>query len=254
MTYDNEGADLPTSAGFLGGTLVATQNGLRRIDEIKIGDLVLVSADRENPNSYRPVSKLGRAKNAPMVSVRFSIKLNDDFHNERIVLAGLPLFLVDGFDPDVPEKYKERFRQKLGWQEIRDVESGLLVSTVTGNLADLWKIDQIWQTGQANVGWIEVGRDSGSGHLIKFHNGCVVEEKKDPAILDLGCSNDLIDDDFVCRYETEEMALYYAYKDTAYSIETEDGRPVVVGHGGLLIHPGKVSEAFYVWAHERIWA
>lgn len=97
---------------FPAGTPVWTLNGLRPIEDVRIGDLVLSQDVESGELAYRPV--IGATKRPPTSLVRIEAG-----QSERIDATGGHLFWVAG----------------EGWVRARQLHSGQLLHTPTGSVA-----------------------------------------------------------------------------------------------------------------------
>jgi hypothetical protein len=235
-------------AGFFAGTLVHTDRGLRPIGDLRIGDLVVSQSASSDENILRPVSSIAKSEQAPIILVRFSFRTGNDAQSESIVVAGLPYFFVSGIDPDYPEELKEELQHLLGWQEIRKVESILRVKSLTDPLASMRSVKQVWKGRTASLGWTEVSRDSDTGYPIEFNDDKSFEVKPVVTIHGLMEGREYLD-----RHESIDIANDVAMKSTVHSIEVEENLPFFIGSHGIFVQPGRTSNSFTAWAHERIW-
>ena len=169
MPYSPSDTETPMPAGFFAGTLVHTDRGLRRIGDLRIGDLVVSQSTSSDENILRPVSSIAKIEEAPIILVQFSFQTGNTAESESIVIAGLPYFFVSGIDPDYPEELKDELLHLLGWQEIRRVDRLLRVKSLTDPLASMWSVKQVWKSRTASLGWTEVSRDSDTGYPIEFN-------------------------------------------------------------------------------------
>jgi hypothetical protein len=247
MPYSSSAPETPMPAGFFAGTLVHTDRGLRRIDDLRIGDLV-VSQSSTDENILRPVSSVAKIEEVPIVLVRFSFRTGNDWQSESIVVAGLPYFFVSGIEPDYPEEYHDELKHLFGWQEIRKVESLLRVKSLSDPLASISSVKQVWKSSTASMGWIEVSRDSDTGYPIEFNDDQAFEERPVVDIHGLMEGREYLD-----RHESIDIANDWAMKSTVHSIELEESLPFFIGSHGVFVQPGRTPNSFTAWAHERIW-
>ena len=240
--------EAPMPAGFFAATVVHTDRGPRRISDLRIGDLVVSQSTSSDENILRPVSSIAKIEEAPIILVRFSFQTGNDEQSESIVLAGLPYFFVSGIDPDYPEELKDELQHLFGWQEIRKVESMLRVKSLTDPLARMWSVKQVWKSRTASLGWTEVSRDSDTGYPIEFNDDKAFEERPVVTIHGLMEGREYLE-----RHESSEAANDVAMKSTVHSIEVEENLPFFIGSRGIFVQPGRTSNSFTAWAHERIW-
>ena len=240
--------ETPMPAGFFPSTLVHTDRGLRRIEDLRIGDLVVSKSTSTDENILRPVSSVAKIEDTPIILVRFSFRTGNGAQSESIIIAGLPYFFVSGIDPDYPEEFKDELQHLFGWQEIRKVESLLRVKSLTDPFASMRSVKQVWQSRTASIGWIEVSRDSDTGYPIEFKDDQAFEVRKVVNIHGL-----MEGRDYLLRHETIEMADEVAMKSTVHAIEIEENLPFFIGSHGIFVQPGRTPDSFTAWAHERIW-
>ncbi|MCM3873250.1 MAG: Hint domain-containing protein [Pyrinomonadaceae bacterium] len=237
--------ETPMPAGFFAATLVHTDRGLRRIDDLRIGDLVVSRSTSTDENILRPVSSVAKIEEAPIILVRFSF---NDVKSESIVVAGLPHFFVSGIDPTYPEEYHDELKHLFGWQEIRKVDSLLRVKSLTDPLASMSSVKQVWKSRTASIGWTEVSRDSDTGYPIEFDDDKAFEEREVVTIHGLMEGREYLD-----RHESSVIANDVAMRSTVHAIEIEENLPFFIGSNGILVQPGRTPNSFTAWAHERIW-
>ena len=235
-------------AGFFAGTLVHTDRGLRRIDDLRIGDLVVSQSTSSDENILRSVSSIAKIEEAPIILVRFSFRTGNDWQSESIVVAGLPYFFVSGIDPDYPEEFHDELTHLFRWQEIRKVDSLLRVKSLTDPLASIWSVKQVWKSRTASLGWTEVSRDSDTGYPIEFNDDKAFEERPVVTIHGLMEGREYLD-----RHESSDIANDVAMKSTVHAIEIEENLPFFIGSHGIFVQPGRTPNSFTAWAHERIW-
>jgi len=240
--------DVCTSAGFHASTLVRTELGLRRISDLQIGDLVVSRSPSSDENIIQPVSKIARISEAPIVLVNFSCQSANGAQSESLVVAGLPRLFVSGIDPDYPAEYMNAIGYRTGWHEIREVTSMLRVKSLTDPHVYMWPARQIWNSKTATTGWIELARDSDFGYRIELNDEHIIEGKDKVLIKEITDGIDYLE-----RHDSDEIADHLAMRAPVYAIEIADNLPFFVGTNGIFVHAGSVTNAFTVWAHERIW-
>lgn len=240
--------DVPMPAAFFAGTLIHTDRGLRRISDVKVGDLVLSQSDSIDTTALRPVSNIATIDEVPIVVVRFSCRAASSVQSESMIMAGLPCFFVSGIDPEYPEEWRDELKAFLGWQEIRRIQSMLRVRSLADPLASMKSVKQVWRGRTPSLGWTELSYDSDSGYSIVFNDDDGFEETLVSNIHGLMEGRDYLD-----RHESSEIANDVAMKTTVHAIELEDNLPFFIGQHGILVQPGRTSKSFTAWAHERIW-
>ncbi|MBC3907422.1 Hint domain-containing protein [Undibacterium umbellatum] len=245
MNLDSPEVSMNTSGGFAGGTLIHTKDGLRRIDTIKVGDLILVPNGPNGESTYKPVARISKSDHAVMVAADIGF-CEHEYPGFKLVFSGLPAFLVFGIVPDYPEDEAEEYRSSFGWMSVDSIHVLYLLASSPGKHATFGSKAPLWKTNDANVAFELFGYDSEIGYQLTFKNGEIVDKKT--ADCDL-----FHDDDFSSKDDSPEDAEQCAYKDTAFSIETADVDPFFVGEGGLLVYAGRGSAEYKVWAYGRIW-
>jgi hypothetical protein len=108
-TFTPEVRLTPPAECFAGGTPVRTENGLRPVEKIKIGDRVLSKDVETGELAYKPVLHTTVRPPKELVTLRLG--------DERIVCTGGHRFWSSGD----------------GWTKARDLAPQTLLSTVTGN-------------------------------------------------------------------------------------------------------------------------
>ncbi len=107
---------------FVKGTLVETSEGLKAIEEIKIGDLVAAKKSVDGKVEFKPVVRLFRNKN--MSIFRVSFKVDGEDLETLGVTAEHPFWVTN-----------------KGWVNAKDLSVGSQISTMSGSVAVVTSIN-----------------------------------------------------------------------------------------------------------------
>lgn len=218
--------NLTRSAGLAAGTPVHTPQGLRRIETLVSGDVVLTPSADGGAAIPRRVTAVSGPTMRPAFRV-WCYGLNGDENvSQLVVVAGDQLFHVVGAvdaDPDFPPP--------AGWIEALRLLRSQVLEQAAGAGAQVSSVDPIWRTRSEGLGWIDLDRDSDAGCVIDLRSAPPVEARPVPgAVADFAG-----DPSFLDRYNDEEIAEEWAYKCAMHGVAVEDGAPFFVGDRGFVV-------------------
>jgi hypothetical protein len=205
----------PDSAGgcFTKGTLVHTREGLRPIEEIKVGDYVLSSPeDGTGQPEYKQVVNTFVFRDKIIKQVGFTKHVNEDY-TETVASTGDHPFWVEGVGWTRADALK-------GDDKLRKADGSLSLAC---NTAHIFRIPE-WHPGYkicTGLGWV-------------FDNSSFVD-----------CPNGILCDYENHRYDPDNLDTFYYpgdlveenyLKATVYNLEVEDFHTYYVGETGIWVH------------------
>ena len=222
---------------FRAGTLIHTKDGLKPIEEIKIGDWVLSQPEAKGELAYKRVTQTMQF-DAPVMVLRcqlFSEGINESGGNkvEHLIVTPNHPFYVAGFvegsiDPDATEEEISRWK---GWQQAKYLQTNSLLELASGQMALVIRVNYIWRTKTEGVGWINISEDSCNGYLVDLRKDEIHIDRDNLVVSDL-----YIDEtDFRSRYGYEEGIADWAYKCPVYNFEVEDFHTYYVSDLGVWV-------------------
>lgn len=218
--------NLTRSAGLAAGTTVHTPQGLRRVEDLMNGDVVLTSSADGGAAIPKRVIAVSGPTMRPAFRVRGYGMNGDENVDQLVVVAGDQLFHVVGAvdaDPDYPPP--------AGWIEALRLFRSQVLQQAAGGGAQVSSVDPIWRTRSEGLGWIDLDRESDAGWTIDLRSAPPVEARPVPgAVADFAG-----DPSFLDRYNDEEIAQECAYKCAMHGLAVEDGAPFFVGDRGFVV-------------------
>lgn len=216
----------PRPPSLAAGTAVHTPQGLRAIESLAAGDVVLTPSS--DGRSAIPKTVTGALGPSMRPAVRLLCREMDweESFRQLVIVAGDQPFHVTGAvdaDPDFPPPQ--------GWIEAGQVFYGQILGRAAGPGAHVSSVDPIWRTRTTGIGWIDLDRNSEAGTTINVQSTPPVE-----AQMVLGAVADFPDDaSFIDRYNDYGIAEECAYQCPMYGLTVEDGAPFLVGEHGLVV-------------------
>ncbi len=202
-----------TSGGsFIKGTRVHTKNGLKRIEEINIGDEVLSSPeDGTGGQEYKKVVDTLRFAEKTLRAVSY---YRADSDLERVLFAtGNHPFWVNG----------------IGWTAADQLKKNDVLRMSDGTRVEVTSQYPVYRTKEKNIGWFQRFEDVERSHgtLIDCVNYEPVPSNGIESFVDLGI------------YKSSEPYL----KVDVYNLEVEDFHTYYVGGDGIWVHNTTCSES-----------
>lgn len=191
-------------AGFIKGTLVHTKDGLKRIEDIKVGDYVLAESDDGSGNQcFKVVLNTFVYANQPLRAIRF----HDEERDRAYVLyvTGNQQFWCEGINWTKAEEIYKR-RQLRKWRG----EAGYAISQ-----------DPVYRTKQEGVGWVQEISDVEESWGFRFDFSTSTPIRPDG-------QEHFLDPEI---YRSDNPYL----KTDVYNIEVEGHHTYYVGQSGVLI-------------------
>lgn len=146
--------------GFVAGTLIHTRDGLRPIEQIQIGDLVLSRSNNKGDLLYKQVLKTFRGK-------------------ETIWLVG---FVLRG-EKEGEQNANETFWCAMTWEQpfylrggawlrVLDLQIGMEIVLMDGRSTVITAINPVYATRDPGVGWAPIGQPYWD--TLKWPGGAIV--------------------------------------------------------------------------------
>jgi hypothetical protein len=203
----------PNTAGgcFIKGTRVHTKNGLKRIEEINIGDEVLSSPeDGTGVPEYKKVVDTLRFAEKTLRALRYFVE-NDEA--ARVIFAtGNHPFWVNG----------------IGWTAADQLKKNDVLRMADGTRVEVASQYPVYRTKEKNIGWFQRFDDVERSHgtLIDCVNYKPIPSNGIESFVDLNI------------YKSSEPFL----KVDVYNLEVQDFHTYYVG-GGIWVHNTNCSES-----------
>lgn len=147
--------------GFIAGTLIQTQSGLKPIEQIRAGDWVLSSANNKGPASYKQVMEAFMYPYLPVWFVGIARRsetgtAEGPANTLWIALSGhQPVYVEDG-----------------AWLMAHDLRVGMKLTLIDGEPANVIAINPVYATRDPDTAWIPAtGRrllNPGPGYRVSF--------------------------------------------------------------------------------------
>ncbi|WP_341912184.1 hypothetical protein [Polaromonas sp. YR568] len=202
-----------SEAGFVAGTLAHTREGLRPIEQLKVGDEVL--SRPENPAEgtgtvYKRVVNTSQHKNKQVLRVEYMVEENGVKKYAQVTTTVDHPFWVIG----------------EGWTAANGI-LGNWMGPSRLILKDATEIDaegKIWvyATNDPDVGWIAVNGTEGAGALWDYAQSRLVEAIRVY--------------DFEAWSSGPDDTPYLPFTTPVYNIEVEDYHTYFVGTHGVWVH------------------
>lgn len=213
------------AAGFVAGTLIHTKEGLRPIEQIKVGDWVLSQPEGEGELSYKQVTRtfVHESDDLWLLQANYVIKDVEKIHlaagvneiNGEKLYIGQEWIVTTGGHP--------YFVKDKGWVKAGYLAwSGYRIKMANGGSASASHVVKIFQTETPNLGWAP--DEPGAGHVDG--PGCTVELGADGLII-------------VGRKSPPEASWDFEYPvfiRTLYGFAVQDNHTYYVGELGLWVH------------------
>ena len=226
-------------ACFIAGTLIHTREGLRPIEEIKVGDWVLSKPeDGTGERSYKRVTRtfVHESNNIWLMKARYRFTDPAEFH--RAAGAGeidAEKYYVNEIDGEKWCLGAETlgvtgehpfFTKEKGWVAAADLGWGTHLEMANGDFTENIGTHpfQIYQSETPNLGWAprEPGKDGG-GWIVEF------------GAAGLNLENHM----FPQKTKYDERGFVASMVRTVYNFEVEDSHTYYVGQVGLWVHNTK---------------
>ncbi|MBL8471571.1 MAG: Hint domain-containing protein [Rhodocyclaceae bacterium] len=241
---------------FAAGTLIHTKEGLKPIEQIHVGDLVLTQPEHTGELSYKRVTRTTRFDDAPVWSVTYFRKseLERALAERRMMAPGAERRLV--ITPNHPLWVRGK-----GWVQVKDLDfdqDELLLRD--GEYALIAVVSPLYRSQTEQVAWQQGIFDEAVGELLDFRKGetCEFEEyskHKDPHSFkywDASCFLETVElrdgsqlhvqkayqPSFIDLWSEESY-----FRTAVHDFEVEDCHTYYVGTEGVWAHNTNCGEA-----------
>ncbi|WP_443191281.1 Hint domain-containing protein [Pseudomonas indica] len=205
--------------GFIKGTRVHTKDGLKPIEEIKVGDWVLTQPGEGGERTYKRVTRTTRFEDAVVWSVFYlpnaererakaeGRKVQKESYRRLVITPNHPLWV-----------------KGKGWVQVKDLNfDGDEFELCNGDNAGLVQVSPLYRSHTDDIAWQEGIFDETDGQLIDLRNGA-------PGEFDV-FRQQLFQPDFV---ELWDESCYY--RCPVYNFEVEDCHTCYIGAEGVWVN------------------
>ncbi|HSC81341.1 MAG TPA: Hint domain-containing protein [Chitinolyticbacter sp.] len=218
---------------FIAGTLVHTDQGMKPIEQIRIGDRVLSQPEGGGERVYKQVVNTFNYDDKEIWVVKYTLVAEDYLKGKKPIhhlyaTANHP-FWVEG----------------LGWTTAEELSADQQLQLADGGIAIVQQVWPVWRTPVAGLGWVRTDilgmPDATEAHIVDFRGGCDLWAyplfRKHEAVVPLsGLGN--VD---TTIFDHAEMCNIYEradrnFKTRVYSLEVEDCHTYYVGEEGVWVH------------------
>lgn len=218
---------------FAGGTLVHTKEGLKPIQDIKVGDYVLSKPESgDGETAYKRVVNTFEFQNKEVWYVEYIAIDKASKYAERpgvevlIVTPNHPFWVLgvqNSKQPALCDYYEHPI-----WKTVAQLEDREVVLLNNGDVAKISGTGSIKKTPTPEIGWHQAKYGwepfDGDGHYVYFEG-----EKVRAEVTFMAPSH--YNDDAL-----NELGDYESYLATVYNIEVEDYHTYYVGEMGVWVH------------------
>ena len=205
------GTEQELESGFVAGTLVHTKEGLKPIEQIKVGDWVLSQPEETGEKAFKRVTKTTCFEDEPVWTLTYYSKaeMEKAYEARRLMPSDASRRLV--VTPNHPFWVKGK-----GWVQVQDLDLDDELELCDGQSAVLGEVYPLYRSDTPGVAWLEGGGlDSDNGNLIDLREGA-------SETVDL--PQGVVKPEFV---ERAEDASYF--RCSVYTFEVEDYHTYFVG-------------------------
>ena len=159
-------AEKPQAGGFVAGTLVHTKEGLKPIEEIKVGDWVLSKPENgEGEQAYKRVTRTYEFDDKAIWSINFTggedVGFADPYSSDRLFVTGDHPFWVVGITELFMPVYCEIELPDLinRWIPANKLAPGIVLLLADGSLVQTLDVCQLVQTKYLDMAWYDLNND-----------------------------------------------------------------------------------------------
>jgi hypothetical protein len=221
---------------FAAGTLIHTKEGLKPIEDIKVGDWVLSRPeDNKGENAYKRVTRTMQFDDKPVWRVAVG---SERTHIEQavIVTGNHPFYIVDN---------NVRSSRK-GWDRADSLEDFMDYALLKDEEhCIVTKVDPLLKTKREGIAWVASGRDVSWGEYWGDHcHGCEIDlrggriqEQTELKLSEFCMEGDTEDiEGTFGNHSASGYVAPWAYQCTVYNFEVEDFHTYFVGELGIWVH------------------
>lgn len=250
-------AEKAQAGGFVAGTLVHTQEGLRPIEEIKVGDYVLSKPENgEGELAYKRVTRTYEFDDKEVWYISFHVMENrrkgmPDLDGDLFVTGDHP-FWVESFDGYAEwglEAQLENAHLIKSWIKADRLQDGMLLLLTDGRLVKVGFVYKLIRMQISNLAWFTIDRkhETLEGFVVNFNEICPKLAKD--LIKDVD-GNTLLEPDYSHNYDESDNTNYYFnqgidwqdyshnewFKRKVYNLEVDDFHTYFVAKQGVWVH------------------
>jgi hypothetical protein len=240
FNWDKNGKHFPEQVGgcFIAGTLVHTDQGLKPIEKIRIGDRVLSQPEGGGERVYKQVVNTFTYDDKEIWVVKYTLAaeahMKRDTPIHHLYATANHPFWVDG----------------EGWTAAEELSADQQLQLADGGVAIVQQVWPVWRTPVAGMGWVRtdilgIPDNESEARIVDFRTSCdlwayPIRRERDTAV------PYSYPGDFDCTIFDHKamLSIIYdegdrAFKSRVYNLEVEDCHTYYVGEEG-------------VWAHNRM--
>lgn len=244
---------------FAAGTLVHTQEGLRPIEQVKVGDYVLSKPEigfgevsyKRVVNTFEYEDKEVWYIEAWMSELQCRDTDEDrPNHIAMLVVTGNHPFWVTNYEVFLPEEEADP-DEPSAWVRADELQGGMRLRAHDGRFADVKKVKKLIRMGTQGYGWYESSSYDEYGWVVNIDgqrvNMCSGILPGEPALvpLDSNAKFPWLERDSLYLNEAVDWQngnddIYLATK--VYNLEVEDNHTYFVDHMGVWVHNADCGE------------
>jgi len=234
FNWDKNGKHFPEQVGgcFIAGTLVHTDQGLKPIEKIRIGDRVLSQPEGGGERVYKQVVNTFTYDDKEIWVVKYTLAAEAHMKRDKPIhhlyaTANHP-FWVDG----------------EGWTAAEELSADQQLQLADGGVATVQQVWRVWRTPAAGMGWVRADilgmPDATEAHIVNFSAGCDLWAYPLRRRHDATVPYSWFGDDACKVFDNEEMESIYESDDRnfrarVYNLEVEDCHTYYVGEEGVWV-------------------
>ena len=236
-------AEKPQAVSFVAGTLVHTKEGLRPIEEIKVGDYVLSKAESgEGELAYKRVTRAYEFDDKEIWYIPFSVRENrfkgvPDLDGELFVTGDHPFWVAD-------VEYEHLKAHKNTWVKAEGLRDGMLLLLADGRLVSGGYGNKLICMQFSELAWFHVGNGNQPyeyGQVASFMSSTPQLCKGDiknahGEVILRTCNPNSPGDYFNEGEEWEGISEVKWFKRKVYNLEVEDYHTYFVAKQGVRVH------------------
>ncbi|AMC33364.1 polymorphic toxin-type HINT domain-containing protein [Janthinobacterium sp. B9-8] len=236
FNWHKKGKHFPKQVGgcFIAGTLVHTDQGLKPIEKIRIGDRVLSQPEGGGERVCKQVVNTFTYDDKEIWVVKYTLAAEDHLKRDQPIhhlyaTANHP-FWVDG----------------EGWTAAEELSADQQLQLADGGVAIVQQVWPVWRTPVAGMGWVRTDilgmpDNESEAHIVTFDAG------SDLWAYPYRCERDVAvpysyPGDFDCKVFDHKamLSIIYdegdrAFKSRVYNLEVEDCHTYYVGQQGVWV-------------------
>jgi hypothetical protein len=223
----------PGALGVAAGTPVHTRDGLKPIESIAAGDVVLSQPEETGERAYKRVVRTIAHEDEPICRLRAHATHDGQFLAQEVLVTPAQPFHVSGYHNDggFSDEYWAELDKPIGWRRADFIETHQLVQIANGETMQASRVRRIWRTRTPGEGWMEINPDSTDGFRVLVGDGRATVGREHVLAAFSGV------DDFDER-NAPGLQDKWAYRCPVYELEVEEFHTYYVGEQGLWVRGG----------------